>query len=123
MTIEQIANRNCSELNKYGYEVYKKSEILNTQLEGLENLTQGKILMDLFLWKGKKDKLMKRQEIEIELDLLIKRLDKADEYFRNLDLIEVDNTKEWKALKNIIKRAAYLQGLLNEMEVQNAQNR
>ena len=67
---------------------------------------------------------MKRQEIETELDLLIKRIEKADEYFKNLDLVEVDETKEWKALKNIIKRAAYLQGLLQEMEVQqNAQTK
>lgn len=58
---------------------------------------------------------MTRKEIEIELDLLIKRLDKADEYFSHLDLVEVDNTKEWKVLKSIIKRAAYLQGLLNDL--------
>ena len=58
---------------------------------------------------------MTRQEIEIELETINKRLEKADEYFLNLDLIEVDETKEWKALKNIIKRAAYLQGLLNEI--------
>lgn len=62
---------------------------------------------------------MTRQEIETELNQLIKRIEKADKYFKNLDLIEVDETKEWKALKNIIKRAAYLQGLLNEMEIQN----
>lgn len=88
-------------------------------MEEIENIAQEEISMGLFYGKDK-DKLMKRQEIEIELDLLIKRLEKADEYFKNLDLIEVDNTKEWKALKNIIKRAAYLQGLLQEMEVQNA---
>ena len=40
----------------------------------------------------------------------------VNEYFRNLDLIEVDETKEWKLVKSIIKRASYLQGLLNEME-------
>ena len=62
----------------------------------------------------KKDKLMKRQEIEIELQQLKNRIEKADEYFKNLDLIEVDNTKEWKVLKCLIVRAAYLQGLLNE---------
>lgn len=62
---------------------------------------------------------MTKREIEIELDLLIKRLDKADEYFKNLDLIEVDNTKEWKAVRSLIKRATYLQGILNdEMEVE-----
>ena len=66
---------------------------------------------------------MKRQDIELELQQLKNRIEKADEYFKNLDLIEVDNTKEWKALKNIIKRAAYLQGLLNEMEVQGYENR
>lgn len=37
-TIEQIANRNCSELNKYGYKVYKRDEILNLHLVGLENI-------------------------------------------------------------------------------------
>lgn len=59
---------------------------------------------------------MTKKEIILELESLINRLDKADEYFRNLDLIEVDETKEWKLVKSIIKRAAYLQGLLNEME-------
>lgn len=37
-TIDTIANRNKEELEKYGYRVYKKSEILNLQLEGLENI-------------------------------------------------------------------------------------
>ena len=69
-----------------------------------------------------KDKLMKIQEIEIELEQLKNRIEKADEYFKNLDLIEVDETKEWKALKNIIKRAACLQGLLNGMEVRGCSN-
>ncbi|MFR1851592.1 hypothetical protein [Clostridium sp. 1001270J_160509_D11] len=59
---------------------------------------------------------MTKKEIILELESLINRLDKADEYFRNLDLIEVDETKEWKLVKSIIKRASYLQGLLNEME-------
>ena len=63
---------------------------------------------------------MTKKEIILELESLINRLDKADEYFRNLDLIEVDETKEWKLVKSIIKRATYLQGLLNEMEIQNA---
>ena len=59
---------------------------------------------------------MTKKEIILELESLINRLDKADEYFRNLDLIEVDETKEWKLVKSIIKRATYLQGWLNEME-------
>lgn len=59
---------------------------------------------------------MTKKEIILELEFLTNRLDKADEYFKNLDLIEVDNTKEWKLVKSIIKRAAYLQGLLNEMK-------
>ena len=37
-TIETIANRNKEELKSYGYRVYKKSEILNLQTEGLENI-------------------------------------------------------------------------------------
>lgn len=63
---------------------------------------------------------MPRQDIEKELKELNNRLDKAEIYFRNLDHTEVDETKEYKALQKIIKRMAYLQGLLNEMEVQNA---
>ena len=63
---------------------------------------------------------MTRQEIETELNQLIKRIEKADKYFKNLDLIEVDETREWKLLKSLINRAVYLQGLLNEMEVQHA---
>lgn len=63
---------------------------------------------------------MTRQEIEKELEQLKNRIENADEYFANLDLIEVDSTREWEALKKIIKRAVYLQGLLNEMEVQHA---
>lgn len=59
---------------------------------------------------------MTKKEIKSELSELNNRLDKADEYFKNLDLIEVDDTKEWGLVKSIIKRAAYLQGLLNEME-------
>ena len=61
---------------------------------------------------------MTKHEIEIELKELNKRLDKAEIYFKNLDHCDVDNTKEYKTLKKIIKRMAYLQGLLNEMEVQ-----
>ena len=61
---------------------------------------------------------MTRQEIEIELQQLKNRIEKADEYFSHLDLIEVDETKEWKALKSIIKRAAYLTNILIKMEVQ-----
>ncbi|MBU5337502.1 hypothetical protein [Intestinibacter bartlettii] len=63
---------------------------------------------------------MTKQEIKAEIEIINNRLNKADEYFKNLDLIEVDNTKEWKVVLSLIKRAAYLQGLLNEMEVQNA---
>ncbi|MFR2389126.1 hypothetical protein [Intestinibacter bartlettii] len=63
---------------------------------------------------------MTRHEIEKELKELNNRLDKAEIYFKNLDHCDVDNTKEYKTLKKIIKRMAYLQGLLNEMEVQNA---
>ena len=37
-TIENHGTRNKEELSKYGYRVYKKSEILNTQCEGLENI-------------------------------------------------------------------------------------
>ena len=59
---------------------------------------------------------MTKKEIKLELESLLNRLDKADEYFKNLDLVEVDDTKEWKLVKSIIKRGAYLLGLLNEME-------
>lgn len=61
---------------------------------------------------------MTKQEIETEIKQLNERLDKAEIYFKNLDHTEVDETKEYKALQKIIKRMAYLQGLLNEMEVQ-----
>lgn len=37
-TIENYGSRNTQELNNYGYRVYKKSEILNTQLGGLESI-------------------------------------------------------------------------------------
>lgn len=37
-TIDTITNRNKNELEKYGYRVYKKSEVLNLQLEDLENI-------------------------------------------------------------------------------------
>jgi len=63
---------------------------------------------------------MTRHEIETEIETINKRLEKADEYFLNLDLIEVDETREYKLVRSLIKRAAYLQGLLNEMEIQNA---
>lgn len=63
---------------------------------------------------------MTKQEIETEIKQLNERLDKAEIYFKNLDHTEVDDTKEYKTLKKIIKRMAYLQGLLNKMEVQNA---
>lgn len=63
---------------------------------------------------------MTRQDIETEIVELNNRLDKAEIYFKNLDHCEVDDTKEYKTLKKIIKRMAYLQGLLNKMEVQNA---
>ena len=62
---------------------------------------------------------MTRQDIEEELKELNNRLDKAEIYFKNLDHYDVDDTKEYKTLKKIIKRMAYLQGLLNKMEVQN----
>lgn len=63
---------------------------------------------------------MTKHEIETELKELNKRLDKAEIYFKNLDHYDVDDTKEYKTLKKIIKRMAYLQGLLNKMEVQHA---
>lgn len=59
---------------------------------------------------------MNREQIIAELEYIKKRIKRADEYFLNLDLVEVDNTQEWKVLKDLIKRAAYLQGLLNGME-------
>ena len=61
---------------------------------------------------------MTKHEIETELKELNSRLDK-EIYFKNLDHCDVDDTKEYKTLKKIIKRMAYLQGLLNQMEVQN----
>ena len=61
---------------------------------------------------------MTRQEIEIELETINKRLEKADEYFLNLDLIEVDETREYKLVRSLIKRAAYLTNILIKMEVQ-----
>lgn len=36
--IDSYSNRNGDELSKYGYRVYKRNEILNLQLEGLENI-------------------------------------------------------------------------------------
>ena len=63
---------------------------------------------------------MTKEEIKAEIATINKRLEKADEYFLNLDLIEVDETREYKLVRSLIKRAAYLQGLLNKMEVQNA---
>lgn len=63
---------------------------------------------------------MTKQEIETEIKQLNERLDKAEIYFKNLDHTDVDDTKEYKALQKIIKRMAYLQGLLNKMEVQHA---
>ncbi len=82
-------------------------------------LGNNKYNVSLQSYRAKFDKggiYMTKKEIILELESLINRLDKADEYFRNLDLIEVDETKEWKLVKSIIKRASYLQGLLNEME-------
>lgn len=63
---------------------------------------------------------MKKNDIVTEIETINKRLEKADEYFLNLDLIEVDETREYKLVRSLIKRAAYLQGLLNKMEVRNA---
>ena len=37
-TIETVTNRHGKELEQYGYRAYKKSEILNLQVEGLENI-------------------------------------------------------------------------------------
>lgn len=37
-TIDTIVNRNKNELVEYGHRTYKKSEILNLQVEGLENI-------------------------------------------------------------------------------------
>lgn len=37
-TIDTITNRNKNELEEYGHRTYKKSEILNLQVEGLENI-------------------------------------------------------------------------------------
>ena len=70
--------------------------------------------------KGYRHKGMTKEEIKAEIETINKRLEKADEYFLNLDLIEVDETREYKLVRSLIKRAAYLQGLLNKMEVQNA---
>ena len=58
---------------------------------------------------------MTKEQIIAELEHLKGRMDAADKYFSNLDLVEVDETKEWKVLKCLIVRAAYLQGLLNDL--------
>lgn len=59
---------------------------------------------------------MTKHEIETELKELNNRLDKAEIYFKTLDHCEVDDTKEYKTLKKIIKRMAYLQGLHKQNE-------
>lgn len=61
---------------------------------------------------------MTKKEIKEEIETINKRLEKADEYFLNLDLIEVDETREYKLVRSLIKRAAYLTNILIKMEVQ-----
>ena len=61
---------------------------------------------------------MTKKEIKAEIETINKRLEKADEYFLNLDLIEVDETREYKLVRSLIKRAAYLTSILIKMEVQ-----
>ncbi len=61
---------------------------------------------------------MTKKEIKAEIETINKRLEKADEYFLNLDLIEVDETREYKLVRSLIKRAAYLTNILIKMEVQ-----
>ena len=51
---------------------------------------------------------MTKHEIETELKELNNRLDKAEIYFKNLDHTDVDDTKEYKTLKKIIKRSRFL---------------
>lgn len=50
-----------------------------------------------------------------ELEIILKRVDKAGEYFENQPYNpDIDETKEYKLLRQLIKAAAKLQGVLNK---------
>lgn len=49
---------------------------------------------------------MTKQDKKKEYDNIVKRIDKAEEYFRNQPYnADIDNTKEWKALLGLIEKA------------------
>lgn len=87
-TIETIANRNKEELKSYGYRVYKKSEVLNLQIEGLENIPNrglrlypinAVIVIGMLLTESKRAEQLRRNIVESEtrrsrLDELVLKL-------------------------------------------------
>lgn len=58
---------------------------------------------------------LENENTKKELDIILKRIDKAGEYFKNQPYNpDIDETKEYKLLRQLIKTAAKLQGVLNK---------
>ena len=61
---------------------------------------------------------LENEKTRKELDIILKRIDKAGEYFKKQPYnTDIDETKEYKLLRQLIKTAAKLQEVLNREKV------
>lgn len=61
---------------------------------------------------------LENEKTRKELDIILKRIDKAGEYFKKQPYNpDIDETKEYKLLRQLIKTAAKLQEVLNREKV------
>ena len=107
-TIMNIGNRNKEELSKYGYRVYKKSEILNNQIDCLENIPnrglrlypiKAVILMGMMLTESVVAAKLRR-------DIMNKIFNPKDDIEKRLDRLENMMMTMIKSLGDVVEKLA-----------------
>lgn len=119
--VEQVTNRHGKEFEKYGYRVYKRSELLNLQVVGLENIPnrglrlypiKAVILMGMMLTESEVAEQLRSdimdilfgdvQEPEDELMILSKGLLIADKKIKEQAAIIEYQDEQLNAIPNLI---------------------
>lgn len=124
-TINKLATRNKEELEKYGYRVYKKNEILNGQLLSLENvpnrglrlypikvvtligmmLTESEVADELrkdiieYVFSNKRRRLTRREELLLKLFNTDDPIELAE---LSKELSELEETKRLKGCNEML---------------------
>ena len=106
--IDSIANRNKEELETYGYRVYKKSEVLNLQIEGLEKIPnrglrlypiKAVILIGMMLTEGD-------VAAKLRNDIMNKIFNPKDDIEKRLDRLENMMMTMIKSLGDVVEKLA-----------------